>query len=299
MITVPASLRAALTRGSAGQRSWLAALPERVADLAARWGLAVLEPFEPGGTTAWVAPVLLTTGRWRALRADGADAVLKVGWVHPEARDEADLLAALGGDGAVEVYAHERDATTAALLLERCQPGTPLGSHPEAEQHEVITGLLRRCWRVPIGDDLPFRPLATMCDAWAEEAEAKLAARPGTPDGGLARTGLALFRDLPRNAPRSVLLCTDLHAGNVLSATRQPWLLIDPKPYVGDPHYDVLQHLLNCRASLRTDPLRLVAGVADRAGLAADRVQAWLFARCVLESPDTPALRPVARALAP
>ena len=38
---------------------------------------------------------------------------------------------------------------------------------------------------------------------------------------------------------------------------RRPWLLIDPKPYVGDPHYDVLQHLLNCDRLL-DDPIGLV-----------------------------------------
>ena len=40
---------------------------------------------------------------------------------------------------------------------------------------------------------------------------------------------------------------TDLHAGNVVRAEREPWLVIDPKPFVGDPAYDATQHLLNCR----------------------------------------------------
>ena len=35
-----------------------------------------------------------------------------------------------------------------------------------------------------------------------------------------------------------VVLATDLHAGNVLQAERQPWLVIDPKPFVGDPAFD-------------------------------------------------------------
>jgi len=95
-----------------------------------------------------------------------------------------------------------------------------------------------------------------------------------------------LFRSLPRTADDSVLLCTDLHAGNVLSGQRRPWLLIDPKPYVGDPHYDVLQHLLNCTDSLQADPHELLRRVAEQAGLGADRVQQWMFARCVQDSPD-------------
>jgi streptomycin 6-kinase len=30
------------------------------------------------------------------------------------------------------------------------------------------------------------------------------------------------------------MLATDLHAGNVLRAQREPWLVIDSKPFVGD-----------------------------------------------------------------
>ncbi len=122
-----------------------------------------------------------------------------------------------------------------------------------------------------------------MTDSWATHAEARLAANPRRVDGGLAREGLALFRELSRPGTAEVLLFTDLHAGNVLSAERHPWLLIDPKPYVGDPHYDVLQHLLNCNSSLQADPIGLLSKVADLAGLEAERVRQWLFARCVLE----------------
>jgi len=73
------------------------------------------------------------------------------------------------------------------------------------------------------------------------------------------------------------------HAGNVLSGERRPWLLIDPKPYVGDPHYDVLQHLLNCEVSLQADPNGLLTEVAGLADLDVGRVRQWLFARCVQE----------------
>jgi streptomycin 6-kinase len=97
------------------------------------------------------------------------------------------------------------------------------------------------------------------------------------------------------------LLFTDAHAGNVLSGERSPWMLIDPKPYVGDPHYDVLQHLLNCNGSLQADPIGLLTEVADLAGLDAGRVRQWLFARCVQESlgdgPPWPALDVVLRRL--
>jgi streptomycin 6-kinase len=80
-------------------------------------------------------------------------------------------------------------------------------------------------------------------------------------------------------------------------------LLIDPKPYVGDPHYDALQHLLNCNASLQADPIALLTEVAGLAGLDAGRVRQWLIARCVQESlgegPPWPGLDGVLRKLGP
>jgi streptomycin 6-kinase len=125
-------------------------------------------------------------------------------------------------------------------------------------------------------------------------------ARPvPTSTPALAVDGIALLRDLPKSAERSVLLCTDLHAENVLAAERQPWLVIDPKPYVGDPAYDVVQHMLNCDERLHTRPRELAARLADLAGLDRDRVRLWLFARCVQESADWPALADVARMVAP
>ena len=187
--------------------------------------------------------------------------------------------------GAVRVHAaREVDDETTALLIERCVPGEPLAGRPESEQDGVIAGLLPRLWREP-GRDKNFRPLQQMCDAWADSAERKLASRPTSIDAGLAREGIALFRLLPRTAERHVLVCTDLHAGNVLAAEREPWLVIDPKPYVGDPTYDPVQHLLNCEERLRHDPVGLARRLADLCGVDSERLVLWLFARCVQESP--------------
>jgi streptomycin 6-kinase len=296
-LRVPAYLQASTDVGGPARVEWLAALADQVEDLSTRWGLDLGEPFEPGGNCSWVAP---GTGR------DGREVVLKLAWQHTEARHEAEGLAALDGQGAVEVYAfehlglarHQRgqpsDTDATAMLLERCHPGTELRGRPEVEQHVVVTDLLQSVWAVDLPSDHPFRPLSVMADDWVIRAEARLAADPGRLDGGLAREGLSLFRELSRTGPTEVLLFTDLHAGNVLSGERRPWLLIDPKPYVGDPHYDVLQHLLNCNESLRADPIGLLTEVADLAGLDAGRVRQWLFARSVLEilgeGPSWPAL---------
>ena len=303
------------------RQAWLAARPQVIGQARERWSLTIGEPFPPGGQTAWVAP---------ARDGAGADLVLKVGWPHPEAAHEAEGLRAWAGSGAVRLYAAHDFGPARALLLERCRPGTELSARPEPEQDTVIATLLRRLWIEP-GPGHPFASLDQMCQRWADQSERILATRqqpaaarqqhaaarqqhaatgqqhaatgqqpaPAALDPGLARAGLALFRELPATADRQVLLATDLHAGNVLAAAREPWLVIDPKPHVGDPAYDPLQHMLNCDDRLRSDPGGLARRMAGLLDLDPDRVLRWLFARCVQESADCPALAEVARQIAP
>jgi streptomycin 6-kinase len=289
-VPLPIPHNLAVAAENEGRRSWLAGLPATVRMLEQRWSLEIGEAFQPGGQTAWVAP---------ARRATGEQLVVKVARRHCEAAHEADGLRAWDGEGAVRLHAAEDlDDETAVLLLERCRPGTTLAERPQDEQDTVIAGLLPRLWRAPTPGQ-PFRPLQVMCDVWADAFEQKIAARPGSLDPGLARDGIALFRSLPGTAVRNVLLCTDLHAENVLAAEREPWLVIDPKPYVGDPTYDALQHLLNCDERLRSDPKGLAEHLADLVGLDPARLLLWLFARCLQESPDYPALAEIALRIAP
>jgi streptomycin 6-kinase len=292
-IRVPANL-AETARRDGDLRGWLAGLPAITAEFAGRWSLRVGEPFEPGGQCSWVAP---------ATGPDGADLVLKIGHqvAGGEERDEAAGLRIWNGNGAVRLRASHESESAYGLLLERCRPGTPLSQQlPEPEQDQVVTGLLRQLWAQPAGD-CPFRPLAQMCAAWADEFEHEYATLgPGDRiDPGIARAGIALFRTLPGTADSQVLLCTDLHADNILSARRAPWLVIDPKPYAGDPAYDVLQHTLNCEERLAADPAGLADRMAGLAGLDASRVRQWLFARSVQESVGSPLMRQVATRLAP
>jgi streptomycin 6-kinase len=179
-----------------------------------------------------------------ARRACGrTTAILKLGMPHMEGKHEIEGLRFWNGDPTVRLL--EADDDLGAMLLERCEPGTVLRALPEPEQDVVIVGLLRRLWRLPPTPH-SFRPLSALMRHWSDET---LAAAERWPDTRLVREGLRLFEDLPRTAPTEVLLATDLHAGNVLRSEREPWLVIDPKPFVGDPAYDATQHLFNCDAA--------------------------------------------------
>jgi streptomycin 6-kinase len=269
--------------------AWLARLPDAVRGLAQRWSLTLGRPFDgPEVSAAWVAP---------ARRADGTAAVLKLGMPHMEAEHEIDGLRFWDGRPTVRLL--EADDDLGAMLLERCEPGTPLRSLPEVEQDVIVAGLLRRLWRVP--DQLhPFRPLSEMIDLWIEETRANEARWT---DPGLVLEGLDVFEELARGADPvdGVLLATDLHAGNVLRAEREPWLVIDPKPFVGDLTYDATQHLLNCEARLRDAPHGTIARFADLLEVDGERVRLWTFARAAAESRDEwdDSWRELARTLGP
>lgn len=136
------------------------------------------------------------------------------------------------------------------------------------------------------GASAPFRPLSHMCAWWADSARRRADAGGSPLPRDLLEHGLGLFRELPQQWDgEQTLLVTDLNPGNVLSHDGPDgWLLIDPKPYVGDPHYDVLQHMLNDQERLVADPGAFAGRMADLAGLDPRRTRQWLLARCVQES---------------
>ena len=267
-IYIPEKIIAATQHSDEGP-AWLEQLPEAIVDLAQRWSLRLAAPFEAEASCSWVAA---------CTRADGSPAVLKLGMPHMEALHEVEGLIFWAGDPTVLVL--EADVERNAILLEQCQPGIPLRQRPEPEQDEVIASLLKRLWRVP-PDPHPFRPLAEMATAWAAGS---LAVADEWPDAGLAQEGIRLFEELPRTTPHEALLATDLHAGNVLQAQREPWLVIDPKPFFGDVAYDATQHLLNCRERLEANPADTIRRFADLLEVDYERIKLWTFARLAAEA---------------
>jgi streptomycin 6-kinase len=287
---------------STGPDEELPPSPERIAavrdQFAASRGLTLGDAY-PEGTTGWVGA---------ATGPAGEDLVLKVGFAHEEARDEALGLRiwseAAAGGAVPRVLEAFRDDDVSVILMERVVPGFTLAASdltPEQED-EVVAALLQRLWipvPVEVAPERPtvrsperLRPLAHMCGWWADEAAQRLAMDSWGLPAEVIDGGLDLFRRLPleyEGAP--VLLATDFHHHNVLAATDHPtmspedWVAIDPKPYVGDPHYDLVQHMLNFPDRLATDPAGFAERMATLTGLAPERAVRWLFARCVQEAP--------------
>jgi streptomycin 6-kinase len=76
---------------------------------------------------------------------------------------------------------------------------------------------------------------------------------------------------------------TDYHHHNLLRRG-DGWAVIDPKPFVGEPEFDVPPFLANPIGVTVTRPLteRRIRAFAD-AGLDGDRIRAWSIVRGVLD----------------
>ena len=253
-------------------RAWLARLPRLIEECAAQWELELSPPF-PYAYASLAAPARLT---------DGEEAMLKICFPDRESEHEADALRAWDGDGAVRLLAHDRDRW--ALLLERCRPGTSLGEVDEASALDVLAGLLPRLW-VSAGE--PFRPLADEAAWWAESLEAnwEQAGRPF--ERKLLDAALDSLAELPSSQGEQVLIHQDLHADNVLEAEREPWLVIDPKPLVGEREFSLAPIVRGPELGHSERAVRKrLDYLSAELGLNRERARGWAIAQTVAWSFD-------------
>ena len=261
-----------LADSTPANRTWINFLPTIIKQLKKEWHLDLGQPFFENASCSYVVPCT----------ANGKEpAVLKIGLPHEEALHEIEGLQLLNGQPTVRLLCF--DKTHNAMLLEKCVPGSSLKEEPEPVQDEIIGQLLQELWKADF-TGTPFRPLASMVELWNREAQAQL---HRFPDAELANKGCRLKEKLIETTTSPALLATDLHAGNVLRAERQTWLVIDIKPYIGDRCYDVTQHLLNCIQRLTAAPKATIKRVSQQAAVDEKRVRGWMFARLASENGGT------------
>lgn len=233
--------------GVPGGPEWLASLPTIVDECAERWSLRVGSPFDGGKVSLVIA----------VERTDGAPAVLKINFPEAESEHEPEALRLWCGRGAVMLL--EYDESTRALLLERCEPGTRLWSVEDDEQAtRIAADVLRRIWQAPPARHR-FRKLADEAAGWASALPGHWKTLGKPFERQLLDEAVATCLELGADQGTSVVLHQDFHGGNVLRATREPWLVIDPKPLVGEPEFDA--------ASLLRDRRWLLGGGDDAARL--------------------------------
>ena len=202
--------------------AWLDRLPSIVEECADRWRLSLGEPYGYASSSLVL----------RAIRDDGLPAALKIAWPHREATYEGEALRFWSGDGAVVLLEHDRER--GAFLLERCDPGTSLKELDEDQALDAFVDVARRLWR-PAG--APFTTVVDEVAWWADYLPRVWSHVPEPFERRLLDAALEVFGELPATQGEQVLVHQDLHADNILRATRQPWLAIDPKPLLAEREF--------------------------------------------------------------
>jgi streptomycin 6-kinase len=256
-------------------RTWLAELPGQVERYLHRWDLTLERVLDPGGRLSLVGYVR---------RDDLGPAVLKAGLITPETAQEHAALAHWAGRGAVLLL--DADPAEGVLLLERLHGDIPLRSLAEAKAMLEATSLLRHLWVAP-PDGHPFTTVADhvagRIDALRRHRELPAAAdvRP------LADEALAAAEDLLAGKGEEFLLHGDFHHGNVLAADRSPWLVIDPRPLVGERAYDLARLAQDRLDTLIGSPgprgaaRRRLHQLAEAVEVDHDRLRGWTLFRSV------------------
>ncbi|EHB54961.1 Aminoglycoside/hydroxyurea antibiotic resistance kinase [Mycolicibacterium rhodesiae JS60] len=270
MTDLPAGVRAMAGRGPQWA-AWIDSLPRLTRDLFAQWQL---RPDGPAthGYCSLVLPVRSSTG---------TPAVLKLSFPDDESEHEHLALRRWGGDGAVRLLS--ADPHHRALLLERLGDADLTGV-PDLEACRIVADLYRQI-HVPALPQL--RPLTFYVDRWSAEL-AGLPRNAPIPHR-LVEQALSQYAELraDRDAAARVIHC-DLHYQNVLAGGRRPWLVIDPKPVNGDPHYEIAPMLWNrideLAGDLREGVRRRFYTLVDAAEFDEDRARAWVVVRMVINA---------------
>jgi streptomycin 6-kinase len=257
--------------------AWLERVPQLVDDCVEEWGLRLGEAYEAGAAGYTV----------RADLPDGTPAVLKVIYPHREAEQEVEALRVWNGEGAVRLLQHDEERWT--MLIERCEPGTLLAKIDAKDALTVLVELLPRLWKT-VGE--PFRPLAEEAAWWVDylPGEWERAGRPI--ERRLLDEAIGALGELAGSQGEQVLLHQDLHGDNVLAAQREPWLVIDPKPLLGEREFGVAPIVRDSEfGHSRRDVLYRFDRLTAELGLDRERARGWTVGQTVAWAFDSTYIR--------
>lgn len=244
---------------------WCDRLPALVDELAARWGLDVVEA--GGGGTSRV---------FRCVRrADGTSVWLKLTPDPRIAAEEAEALRAWAGTASA-VGLLTQDLATGALLLENVRPGVPMKQRAwRLPEVAVLLRDLRLSLPLP-GRHSVLRPLAHRVGFIFDLTGRRLAAAglSGSFDSTVLERSRAAALKLAGNGPVG-LVHGDLHPANVLSGPALRMVAIDPRPALGDPDFDAVDWVLEGVVDLARLERRIEELAALVPGQSPDRVLGW------------------------
>ena len=261
--------------GESGE-AWLNDLPRIIRELESVWSLKAESPFR-NLSYNYVAP---------CVRADGGEAVLKIALPlnNPEIFNEAKFLQSADGSGAVKLL--QSDESRRAILLERLSPGENLKEvcrRDKARAVEIAIPILRGFLKKP-----PPNSTFKTLDEWFGNFFKK-AATTNFPTEFQNKTR-EFYGQLSGDSKQKFLIHGDLHHENILSATRDDFLAIDPKGIVGGIGYEIAVFLNNhlwwsaSERKLKENLNNAVQRFAEAFDVEPIDLRRWAYAQIVLSA---------------
>ena len=134
---------------------------------------------------------------------------------------------------------------------------------------------------------IDFRRLSDVADRWLDELPAHWEAAGRPFERPLLDTAVGLLRELSPTQGPLVLASEDLHAGNVLRSTREPWLAIDPKPLAAEREFTPVAMIRDRKDEVLAAPRpsvrlrRRLDRFSSELGLDRERVRGWTIAHTI------------------
>ncbi|MEP6924684.1 MAG: aminoglycoside phosphotransferase family protein [Pyrinomonadaceae bacterium] len=252
---------------------WLTDLPQLIEEIQENWSLKVAKPF-PNLSYHFVAPCILE---------NGSAAVLKIGFPQENSPifNEAEMLKIFNGNGAAKML--RIDKTRYALLIEKLTPGAHLKTvfrGNDAKAVEIAIQVLLKIWREPTPGH-NFIPL----ENWFKVFDA--AENTMFPSHAI-RKARDFYNEL--KGGQKFLLHGDFHHENILSAQREPFLVIDPKGIIGEIGYEISVFLnnhvlwLSSAPDVRKKLNDAVSKFAEAFTVEPQILRKWAFAQAVLSA---------------
>lgn len=274
MLALPSALVQTLHDIHEGVAVWLEAFPAYVQACQQRWGVHV----------TGLVPDLSYNVVAYAEGEDGRAYILKMSPPSEAFSWEVAALRHYRGRGICKLI--HADESVAAMLLERISPGVSL-RHTDDDEAATRSAaqIMRQLWR-PIPEPHPFVRL----EQWANgltRLRKRFEDGTGPLPAELVGQAEGIFRERLGSTP-ATLLHGDLHHSNILSATRAPYLAIDPKGVVGDAGYEVGAFLRNPAPEIASHPAlearlaRRVAILSEMLNMSPGDIAAWGTAHAVL-----------------
>ncbi len=210
---------------------WLESLPQTISEIEENWSLKIEKKPFPNLSYHYVAPCHC---------ADGSEAVVKIGF--PDEKiyilNEVKMLKFTDGRSMVKLLRF--DEKRFAMLLEKLTPGENLKTNCRDNDLKAVgiaIETMSKFWRRP-PENHDFPMLEKWFDGLIKAGKINFAPE-------YTEKARMFFEELNSLPESKMLLHGDFHHENILSATREPFLAIDPKGIVGNIGYDISIFLIN------------------------------------------------------